>query len=243
MSKKKSGISIYRQIADILILRIKQGAYKPGERLPSDRDLSDEFGHNRHTVRRALDILEGEKLITRQRGRGTFVVDMPHVQGKRTSLRLGLVDLAKEIGERPKATLLDTYIQSAEKDGVSHKIPFKDEYYVVHRLRLVADDPLIIETIHIPISTAPDLLKHDLVSSLRELLLVAYGIQIVRVDISIESIISDAYMSRLLEIPIGAPLILEKRVAYTADDTICEYSEHIYRGDRFTFSQEFHKQS
>lgn len=241
MSKKQSGIAIYRQIADILTLRIQQGIYKPGERLPSDRDLSEEFGHNRHTVRRALDILENDKRIVRHRGKGTYVAHTTPLSDKRTSLRLGLIDLAREIGERPNATVLHTYVQTADKANNSHKIPLKNKYYVIHRLREADDEPLIIETIHIPIEVAPDLLKHDLSASLRELLGDTYDLQLERVDVSIESIISDAYMSKLLKIPIGSPLILEKRLAYTADEDICEYSEHIYRGDRFTFSQQFRK--
>ena len=112
---------------------------------------------------------------------------------------------------------------------------------MIHRLRLLNDEPLIIETIHIPESIAPELFTHDLEASLRELLENVYKIHIERLDISIESIVSDAYMSRLLDVPIGSPMIFEKRVAYTANEQVCEYSEHIYRGDRFTFTQEFHK--
>lgn len=243
MSKKQSGIAIYRQIADILTLRIKQGKYKAGEQLPSDRDLSTEFEHNRHTIRRALDILEGNKLIVRHRGRGTFVADTLNTKDSRTSLTLGLIDLTREIGERPTAKVLHTYLQTTDQIDKPHTVPIEGAYYVIHRLRSINDDPLIIETIHIPILIVPDLLTHDLTASLRELLHETYNIQIVRVDISIESILSDAYMSTLLNIPIGSPLILEKRLAYTADEDMCEYSEHIYRGDRFTFSQAFHQKT
>lgn len=241
MSKKQSGIAIYRQIADVLTLRIKLQVYKSGDRLPSDRDLSEEFGHNRHTVRRALDILETEKLIVRQHGKGTFVTHMPNLQEERTSLPMGLIDLTREIGERPSATVLYSNVQTVDKVGHPLNIAVMSNYYVIHRLRLVNKEPLIIETIHIPEAIAPNLFIHNLEASLRELLQETYHVQIARLDISIESIVSDAYMSKLLEVPIGSPMIFEKRIAYTDDELICEYSEHIYRGDRFTFNQKFHK--
>ena len=241
MSKKQSGITVYRQIADVLKLRIIQQVYKLGDRLPSDRDLSEMFGHNRHTVRRALDILEAEQFIIRKHGKGTFVTYVPHAQKERTSLPMGLIDLTKEIGERPSANLIYSNIQTVDKAGNPLRIALKSDYYVIHRLRLLKEEPLIIETIHIPEAIAPQLFSHDLEASLKELLEKIYKVHIGRLDISIESILSDAYMSKLLEVPIGSPMIFEKRVAYTVDERVCEYSEHIYRGDRFTFTQEFYQ--
>lgn len=241
MSKKKSGITIYRQIADVLKLRIIQGEYKFGDRLPSDRDLGEEFGHNRHTVRRALDILEAEQFIIRKHGKGTFVTHNPNDQEDRTSLPMGLIDLTKEIGERPSATVIYSNVQTVDKVGHPLKIPVTSDYYVIHRLRLLKQEPLIIETIYIPEMIAPKLFAHNLGASLRELLKETYNVHVERLDISIESIISDAYMSKLLDVPIGSPMIFEKRVAYTVDEMICEYSEHIYRGDRFTFTQKFYE--
>jgi GntR family transcriptional regulator len=241
MTKKESGITIYRQIADVLKLRIKQQVYKSGDRLPSDRDLSEEFGHNRHTVRRALDILETEQLIVRQHGRGTFVTDISIPQEDRTSLPMGLIDLTKEIGERPSANVLYSNAQTVGKVGHPLKIDVMSNYYVIHRLRLLNDEPLILETIHIPEAIAPNLFIHNLEASLRELLQNTYDVHIVRLDISIESIVSDAYMSKLLEVPIGSPMIFEKRTAYTVAEYVVEYSEHIYRGDRFMFTQEYYK--
>jgi len=239
-SKKKSGITIYRQIADVLKLRIIQHIYKLGDRLPSDRDLSEEFGHNRHTVRRALSILEEENFIIRKHGKGTFVTYQPNAQVERTSLPMGLIDLTKEIGKRPSANVIYSNLQTVDKAGHPLKIAVMSEYYVIHRLRILNQEPLIIETIHIPETIAPKLFSHNLEASLREILQETYQVNIMRLDISIESIVSDAYMSKLLEVPIGSPLMFEKRVAYTNDERVCEYSEHIYRGDRFTFTQEFH---
>ncbi len=53
--------------------KIRSGAWKPGHKLPTDRDLSGEFGIARNTVRRTLERLEREHLIVRQVGRGSFV--------------------------------------------------------------------------------------------------------------------------------------------------------------------------
>jgi len=54
---------------------IRKGTYTLGERLPTERELTRQFRLSRRTVRRALDILEAERLIARQQGRGTFVAN------------------------------------------------------------------------------------------------------------------------------------------------------------------------
>jgi GntR family transcriptional regulator len=66
---------VYRQIADSLRVAIADGTYAPGTQLPSERELGDQFGAARNTVRLGLGVLVGEGLIVGERGRGYFVRD------------------------------------------------------------------------------------------------------------------------------------------------------------------------
>lgn len=56
---------------------LSQGEWKPGERIPTERDLAQRFRSARNTVRRALGVLEEEGRIHREVGRGTFVAQLP----------------------------------------------------------------------------------------------------------------------------------------------------------------------
>jgi DNA-binding GntR family transcriptional regulator len=67
----------YRQLAAVLRERIRGGELAPGQRMPSEKDLHDEFGLARETVRRALAILRSEGLVEVRHGHGTFVVEAP----------------------------------------------------------------------------------------------------------------------------------------------------------------------
>lgn len=67
----------YRQLASVLRDRIRSGALPAGQRMPSEKDLHDEFGLARETVRRAIAVLRAEGLIDVRHGHGTFVVDAP----------------------------------------------------------------------------------------------------------------------------------------------------------------------
>jgi 2-aminoadipate transaminase len=69
----KSAIPIYRQLADAIGLRVRNGAFVDGQRLPPTRELAGQLGLNRTTVSAAYDLLEAEGLLKGHVGRGSFV--------------------------------------------------------------------------------------------------------------------------------------------------------------------------
>ena len=70
-------VPLYAQLADLFRQRIQKGVWKEGEKLPSLEQLVQEFGVARVTVRQAIDRLTRERLVSPQRGRGTFVTAAP----------------------------------------------------------------------------------------------------------------------------------------------------------------------
>src|SRR5262245_62185849 len=66
---------LYLQVRDALAARIAMGEWKPNTAIPNEGDLAREFGVSSGTMRKALDMMEGERLLTRRQGRGTFVND------------------------------------------------------------------------------------------------------------------------------------------------------------------------
>lgn len=63
----------YRSVVKWIMENINGGELKPGSRLPSENELSRQFGLSRQTIRHAIDILEQQKLVSRVRGSGTYV--------------------------------------------------------------------------------------------------------------------------------------------------------------------------
>lgn len=70
-------IPLYHQLADLLLARIREGAYPPGARIPSEHALAREYAIGRPTVRQATELLLRKGLILRKRGAGTFVNAKP----------------------------------------------------------------------------------------------------------------------------------------------------------------------
>lgn len=66
---------LYLQVRDVLVQRIVVGHWKPGATLPNETQLAQQLGISIGTVRKALDLMEVERIVTRRQGRGTFVND------------------------------------------------------------------------------------------------------------------------------------------------------------------------
>jgi GntR family transcriptional regulator len=73
MLNPNSPIPLYHQLADIISDRIRSGQYLPGQAIPSETAMAEQYHIGRPTVRQAMDLLVQKKLIQRKRGAGTFV--------------------------------------------------------------------------------------------------------------------------------------------------------------------------
>jgi len=84
--ERGTGVAVWRQIEAALLRDIRERHYAAGERIPNETELAERFGCNRHTVRRALGVLEREGLLRVEQGRGTFVQEhaIAYTVGKRT---------------------------------------------------------------------------------------------------------------------------------------------------------------
>ncbi|MCX9156073.1 phosphonate metabolism transcriptional regulator PhnF [Niveibacterium sp. 24ML] len=93
--ERGSGVAVWRQIESALTEDIRQQVFAAGERLPNETELAERFGVNRHTVRRALGVLERGGLIRVEQGRGTFVQDyaIDYTIGKRTRFSQNMASL------------------------------------------------------------------------------------------------------------------------------------------------------
>lgn len=93
------GVALWRQIADAIRLDIVGGKLNEGDKLDGELPLSERFGVNRHTVRRALAVLAEEGVVRAEHGRGTFVAEARRLSyrvGKRTRFNEGLAGQTRE---------------------------------------------------------------------------------------------------------------------------------------------------
>ena len=119
------------------------------------------------------------------------------------------------------------------------EVPTTSAAYKILRLRSVNQEPVLLESYTIPALRYNGLDRYDLENrSLYEVMESEYGVTIVSARQSLEPVIANEFEADLLGVPVGAPLMLEKRVTFDKDHCPVEYGKDRYRGDRFRFVTE-----
>jgi GntR family transcriptional regulator len=238
VSRYTAAEPLYLQIADELLRQIESGTLSPGDRLPSERDLSQMLGVNRMTLRRALKLLETKDLLIRRPGHGTHIAE-PIIERKATHL-VPFTRGMQERGYVPGAKLILLELRPvearvAEELGLRVSAPV----YHIHRLRLINGEPVMLERLIIPARRFPGFEVFDLSNrSIYDVFEVEYGVQVVRARQSLEPVIATDYEAELLRVEPGFPLMLERRLGFDQDDRPVEFGIDLFRGDRFRFVTE-----
>lgn len=222
---------IYVTIAAELRDRITGEALAPHTLLPSERELSEQFGVSRMTARSALTLLENEGYLYRRPPRGTFVAE------PRVGFRIGsFSDEITRMGRRPGASVL--WAEEREPTSSAREafgLPEGATVHALQRLRFADDEPIAIESTYFPATLTPGLLAEDLGGSLWALLRERYDIVPVQSTASIQSIVIDATSCARLEVRSASPGILLTRRTTDAQGRCIEFARDVYRADRASF--------
>jgi GntR family transcriptional regulator len=234
-STSPGSVPLYVQIAESISRRIQTGDLPVGERLPSERQLSDDLGVSRMTVRQALLALRDQGLIDGQPGRGNFI-KAPKLE-QPVDVLIGFSDNLAARGIKPGARLLSIESVLASRPiAEALKIPLGEPVYALRRLRLANESPAALELSYFPVRCCPGLEQHDLENrSVYAILSEEYGIRLVRARQSLEPTVARAHEAKLLGITQGAPLMLVERTSYDGRQAAIEYAKDLYRGDCFRF--------
>lgn len=235
---KNSPIPLYHQLQASVEARIGSGEWPPGRQLPSERELCEEYGVSRITVRQALAALANAGRVARQQGIGTFVAPLRIEQ--HLNRLTGFTDEMQERGQKADAQLLRLErVPATFAVAQSLQREMGDPVIVVHRLRLADSEPLALETAYLREDLFPGLIDAKLEDhSLYRLLGDRYGIVPTRAEQQIESTSCPTAEARLLGVRKGMPMLHMIRVTYSQDDRPFEHTESYYRGDRYIFHVE-----
>jgi GntR family transcriptional regulator len=229
---------IYLQIANSVANQIRQGKLRVGDWLPSERELAKELSVSRLTVRQALTTLRQEGLIDTQHGKG-YYVRQPQIE-QPVDVLIGFSANMLEKGIRPGARLLSLEVILADRTlapemGASVGEPI----FAIHRLRLANEMPVALEYSYFPARYFPKLDGFDLEQrSIYAILAEEYGVKLARARQSLEPVVAEASVARLLDLPKGAPLMLVVRTSRDDQGRIVEHARDLYRGDCFRFVTE-----
>ncbi len=234
-----SRVPLYFQIAKLIRDEITSGRYNPGERLPSENQLSVLYNVSRVTIRQALKLLQENSSIYPVHGVGTFVSPyiMKGMSGflgftEKTSL-LGLEVTSKvlafqEVEKLPEE--MQRQLQLLEKTSPSSRM------MQIKRTRLIDGVPAAIEDVYVPLDMFPGIEKYDFSSqSLYETMNDIWGVVPVYSMQVMNAKAASEEEAAQLEIPFGKPLLSVFRITLTVGFAVIEYCESIYNTDKYIF--------
>jgi GntR family transcriptional regulator len=232
----ESHIPYYHQLLEIIKLKIKDGTWAPGDRIPSEAELCDTYGVSRTVVRQALRELESESIITRRKGKGTFVAKPKISEGLIQKLTGFYQDMTEHGLEPGTKVLFQQIVPANQKIARYLDVPIGTDIVDIKRLRFIHDEPIQLVTTYIPRHLSPDLVDVELSNrSLYAYLETENGIKIARGIRYIEAVLANKEEAELLEIDEGDPLIMLDSVSYTETGQAIEYYHAVHRGDRSRF--------
>lgn len=150
----------YIQVSNEIRFRIESGLYQYGSKIPTEKELAEELGVNRLTVRKGLHLLQEEGLITSSRGRGTFV------SNRKIDYSFDFIEgtssFFTDLGLKPTSKLLRTEKRKAGSCySKALRISPDDDIYQIVRLRFGDGVPLALEYSTLPFHTVPCLDTYD----------------------------------------------------------------------------------
>lgn len=224
---------IYVKIEKHLKELIDSGKIKPGELLPSENQLSEEFNVTRMTVRSAFNNLVKEGYITRKRGIGSIVL------GNRISDNIGTVEgYTKEMSNKGydiTTKLVGLTIVEADH-FISEKLDLEldENVWEIKRVRYAEGEPVSYMITYMPVKMFPNL-KRDNCNSLYEYL-THCGYTISTAQRVVEAIIANEDIMELLELDYEAPLLHIEQVGILENGEPFEYSHTYHYGYKLTLS-------
>lgn len=237
---KESFMPYYLQIYNGLKAKIESGVYKPGEMLPSENQLVEEYGVTRATVRNAINKLKEEGKVHTLKGKGSYVNSPKIIQELNKIYTFG--KQFYEAGYDIESEIIETYIEDCNEFIQNIlQLNTKEAVIVIKLLRRLDGIPAVLQTMYLPTKISPDISSFDPnIESIYEFLERKYGVHVIKAKEYLEPIVADEYCSNILNVEINTPLFLTERITYAEGGSPVEYRKCVIRSDKVRFLVELY---
>lgn len=238
MRPEDSFIPVYYRLEKFLRDQILTGALKPGDAIPPESQLAQQFATSRMTVRQALSRLVFEGLVMRHRGRGSFVAE-PRL--RHSKMFLSFEEEMRARGARTAIRLLDMRMEPAEgKVAENLRLSEGAPVVVLERQRFVDGRVVGYEIRYLPEKigralTPDEINNQPLVPAVRRIL----GKPRTRLSLRVLSSSARRKEAKILGTKVGAPVLVREHIWYVDPEGPVQYGRSIFRGDRYEMDLEF----
>lgn len=229
---RSSALPLYAQLESLLAGAIRRGRWQPGERVPSEPAIGSHYEVSRTTVRQALDELEREGLIRRERGRGTFVAEprsswllQSSASFHETASRHGH-SVTSRVLRREVVELPEWAAESLELDAGA-------EGLVLERLRELDGEVVMYVRNFLPTQYERAVRDADLeTGSLYAALRRTHGLAVGGGRRVVDAVAADPELARMLDLGGGQPVLFVESVSLDLDRRPFECYRAWHRPDR-----------
>jgi len=224
---KSSHIPLYLQLTAQLIRMIEEGQLKPGDKIASERELSETLKVSRITSRLAIQELFKSGLIYREQGRGTFIAEskMRNVQGFTS-----FTENMEKRGLKPGSQILLQEVMPAE-DTLARLLHINPGDAVLHlyRLRTADERPVAVQYAHLPLNICEGLETEPLTNeSLFKVLRTKYNVYPAWTEAVVEASSSLPEDAHLLSLKPSEPVLVVRGLTFSESFDIVESVRTIY---------------
>jgi GntR family transcriptional regulator len=228
--KSRNGVPAYQRIQAAVRRVIESGGLRPGDAVPSERELARIHDVSLMTARHALASLEQEGVVERRRSIGTFV-SPPKIHFNK------LMSYTEQMSARSltaSSKVLFSEIVDDEPDATARlSLPPKSKILKLERLRHAAGEPFALETCYFSAKQFAGLLNSELErGSLFKILERNYDVVIGYADEEVDATAADARTAELLGVPKREPLLRIRQAIYSTKGAVLVYVLGFYRSDR-----------
>ncbi len=237
-----SPIPLYHQVFTVLRQRMLDGSYPAGARLAPEDELAAEFAVSRATIRQAVGALVRGGMVSRQQGRGTFVLAGWADDSLARTFHGSLADLVAA-GETRRITI--------RRMRVEHDSPLPPATTarlgldaaargtIVRRVREMDGELLCWMVDHLPASVGDRVSEQGLRGAGLLKLLQTQGVAIARATQTVRAQLADVEVAQQLEVGLGSAVMHVERVLYDGAGVAVDHVHSWYRGDRYAYTVTF----
>lgn len=229
----------YHRIYLVLREQLGEGRFVAG--LPGELALMAQFGVARVTIRRALEQLASDGLITREPGRGTRPVEMVAVNpvAERRANLTGLLENLVSMGLKTSVRVLEVRgISASPEVADALQIEAGAEVQKALRVRSTSEGALSHITTYVPQILAQSFGRRELSKKPILVLLEESGVKVGRAHQTISAKLADAGVAQLLDVSVGTALLAVRRLIYDTNDKPVQWLHGLYRPDRYEYYME-----
>lgn len=229
-------VTLQYQLKNKLIERIGKGKWQSGAKISSEREICEEYGVSRITVREVIGDLEREGYLTRKQGKGTFVNLTQTKFGKNVQNIYRFSEEIKKAGLNTTTRVLAYDIIPCGKAEAEHLgIAPGERVYFVEMLRFIDGTLFSLERSYIPVSVAPGMTEDAVKQQgLYNAVQQHSGLVDDEVEEVFEAIVCPDKPAMMIGVKRDAAVLQISRLTKSGDKSL-EYCESLIRGDKYKY--------